>query len=167
MRPYRYRFHSRWLLPAEPRRVYAVLARPQEYPRWWPQVRAARAAPDGRSGSARVRSVLPYDLRVSIRELPGPSREPSPGGVGVLWVAVDGDIRGELGWRLRPWGAGTLAEFEQRVEVVTPPAAAPVAARPARAAAQPLAHDARRGTRAAEPARRSGRRPARTSRNGL
>ncbi|MET8555134.1 SRPBCC family protein [Streptomyces sp. NPDC004959] len=120
MRPYHYRFRSRWLLPAEPRRVYAVLARPEEYPRWWPQVRSARTADDGRSGSARIRSVLPYDLRVTIRELPGPSEAPGPDGVGVLRAAVDGDIRGEVGWRLSPWGAGTLAEFEQRVEVVTP-----------------------------------------------
>ncbi|WP_432090486.1 SRPBCC family protein [Streptomyces sp. NRRL F-5630] len=120
MRPYHYRFHSRWLLPAEPRRVYAVLARPEEYPRWWPQVRSARTADDGRSGSARIRSVLPYDLRVTTRELPGPSEAPGPDGVGVLRAAVDGDLRGEVGWRLSPWGAGTLAEFEQRVEVVTP-----------------------------------------------
>ncbi|WP_431032414.1 SRPBCC family protein [Streptomyces sp. P6-2-1] len=121
MHPYHYRFRSRWLLPAPPRRVYAVLARPEEYPLWWPQVRAARTAPDGRSGSARIRSVLPYDLRVTIREMPGPSRGPGPDGVGVLRAAVGGDIRGELGWRLSPWGAGTLAEFEQRVEVVTLP----------------------------------------------
>jgi hypothetical protein len=80
-----------------------------------------RAAQDGRGGSARIRSVLPYDLRITVRELPGRSVAPGPEGTGVLRAAVDGDIRGELGWRLSPWGAGTLAEFEQRVEVVSRP----------------------------------------------
>src|SRR5207249_4847480 len=63
----RYHFRSVWPVDAAPERVYAVLERAEEYPRWWPQVReVARVAEH--VGVVRLRSVLPYELRVTARE---------------------------------------------------------------------------------------------------
>ncbi|MFD3698720.1 SRPBCC family protein [Streptomyces sp. NPDC058646] len=114
----RYRFRSVWDLDAPPARVYAVLERVGEYPRWWPQFRRVEAV-DGRSGTALVRSVLPYALHVTATEL---LRDPRRG---VLEVALHGDIEGWARWTVRPrrgpgGGARTRALYEQEVEVRLP-----------------------------------------------
>ncbi|MFE6226086.1 MULTISPECIES: SRPBCC family protein [unclassified Streptomyces] len=106
----RYRFRSVWRLAAPPDRVYAVLARAEEYPRWWPQVRAV-APRDGTSGTARFRSLLPYDLRVTVRAA---RRDPA---ARVLEVRLGGDLEGWARWTLTPDGTGTRALYEQEVEV--------------------------------------------------
>ncbi|MFG2877281.1 SRPBCC family protein [Streptomyces sp. NPDC048337] len=113
----RYRFRSVWDLDAPPARVYAVLERPGEYPHWWPQIR--RVAPvDDRSGTATVRSVLPYALHITAAEL---LRDPVRG---VLEVALGGDLDGWARWTVRPRaGTGatrTRALYEQEVEVRRP-----------------------------------------------
>ncbi|MCF6525293.1 SRPBCC family protein [Streptomyces sp. JJ36] len=110
---HRYRFRGQWRLAAPPGAVYAVLARPGEYPAWWPQVREVAPAGAG-AGRARFRSVLPYDLRVTARET---RREP---GAGVLEIAMTGDLEGWARWTVRPEGSGTRLLFEQRVEVRRP-----------------------------------------------
>ncbi|GGY49420.1 SRPBCC family protein [Streptomyces omiyaensis] len=106
----RYRFRSVWRLDAPPDRVYAVLARAEEYPRWWPQVRSV-VPRDAATGTARFRSVLPYDLHVTVRAL---RQDP---GVRVLEVRLDGDLEGWARWTVTPDGAGTRALYEQEVEV--------------------------------------------------
>ncbi|MYS07554.1 polyketide cyclase [Streptomyces sp. SID6041] len=63
-----YRFRSVWRLAAPPDAVYAVLERADEYPRWWPQVREVVPV-DDTTGTARFRSLLPYDLVVTARAL--------------------------------------------------------------------------------------------------
>ncbi|MFJ7157766.1 SRPBCC family protein [Streptomyces sp. NPDC101118] len=110
----RYRFRSVWELPAPPGRVFAVLAEPGRYPEWWPQVR--RVAPGGAgTGTARFRSLLPYDLVVTASE-----RRNDPG-AGVLEVAMSGDLDGWARWTVRPGpGGGTRAVYEQEVVVRKP-----------------------------------------------
>ncbi|MDF3288919.1 SRPBCC family protein [Streptomyces silvisoli] len=109
----RYRFRDVWRLDAPPAEVYAVLERAEEYPRWWPQVR--RVDPiDEWSGTARFRSVLPYELVVTAREA---RRDPA---AGVLEIAMTGDLEGWARWTLGPGGTGTRATFEQQVIVRKP-----------------------------------------------
>ncbi|WP_369201435.1 SRPBCC family protein [Streptomyces sp. PU-14G] len=105
-----YRFRSAWRLAASPARVYAVLERAERYPRWWPQVRSlTRTGED--SGTARIRSVLPYVLTVTLRTV---CRDPASG---ILEIAMRGDLDGWARWTIRADGDGTLALFEQEVDV--------------------------------------------------
>ncbi|MET9699113.1 SRPBCC family protein [Streptomyces sp. NPDC006529] len=108
-----YRFRSVWDLAAPPARVYAVLERTEDYPRWWPQVRAVR--PLGpRAGTSRVRSFLPYEMEITATEL---LRDPAGG---VLEAALSGDLEGWARWTVRPRGRGTRILYEQEVEVRRP-----------------------------------------------
>ncbi|MGW6947257.1 SRPBCC family protein [Streptomyces xanthophaeus] len=112
-----YRFRSVWDLDAPHTRVYAVLERMGEYPRWWPQFRRVERV-DDRTGTALIRSALPYALHVTTTEL---LRDPRRG---VLEVALAGDIEGWARWTVRPRGGPgaprTRALYEQEVEVRLP-----------------------------------------------
>ncbi|KUH37810.1 MULTISPECIES: SRPBCC family protein [Streptomyces] len=109
-----YRFRSLWTLPAPVTTVYAALERPEEYPRWWPQVRAAHRI-DGRSGTARIRSVLPYALAVTLTER---RRDPA---AGILEVTLTGDVEGWARWTVTPHPTvGSRALYEQEVRVRKP-----------------------------------------------
>ncbi|WP_405494865.1 SRPBCC family protein [Streptomyces sp. NBC_00096] len=110
----RYRFREVWDLDATPARVYATLARPESYPLWWPQIRAVAPVGDGRSGTALIRSALPYTLRVTAEEL---LRDPVRG---ILEVALRGDLEGWARWTVRPRPGGARALYEQEVEVHRP-----------------------------------------------
>ncbi|MEU1437311.1 SRPBCC family protein [Streptomyces sp. NPDC005775] len=105
-----YRFVSMWDLSAAPRAVYAHLERIEQYPRWWPQVREVTPV-DGAAGTARIRSFLPYDLVMTLRE----RRRDVPGGV--LEVSLSGDLEGWARWTVLPYGSGTRATYEQEVVV--------------------------------------------------
>jgi hypothetical protein len=108
-----YRFHSRWALPGPPSAVYAALERAEDYPRWWRQVREVRRT-DGTTGLLRVRSVLPYDLTFTAREV---RHDPA---AGVLEIAMTGDLDGWARWTVTAAGTGTLARYDQEVEVRKP-----------------------------------------------
>ncbi|WP_274556143.1 SRPBCC family protein [Streptomyces spiramyceticus] len=105
-----YRFRTVWDLTASPDAVFAVLERAEEYPRWWPQVREATRI-DDRTGTLRFRSLLPYELVVTV----GQARRDAA--AGVLEAAMTGDMDGWARWTVRPHGTGTRAVYEQEVEV--------------------------------------------------
>ena len=109
----RYRFLSLWALPAPPAAVHAVLERVEDYPRWWPQVREVNRI-DDTTGTIRVRSLLPYDLTFTAREV---RRDPA---AGVLETALSGDIEGWARWTVTAGGPGALARYEQVVDVHNP-----------------------------------------------
>ncbi|MEU8620370.1 SRPBCC family protein [Streptomyces sp. NPDC048623] len=109
----RYRFRSVWRLAAAPDAVYAVLERAEEYPRWWPQVREVVPL-DERTGTARFRSLLPYDLVVTAE-----ARRQDPA-ARVLEIGMSGDLDGWARWTLTAEGTGTRAVYEQEVEVRSP-----------------------------------------------
>ncbi|MFF1445010.1 SRPBCC family protein [Streptomyces sp. NPDC058295] len=109
----RYRFRSLWALPAPPARVYDALERAEDYPRWWRQVREVTQV-DGATGVIRVRSLLPYDLTFTAREV---RRDAA---AGVLEIAMTGDIDGWARWTVTADGSGTLARYEQVVQVNKP-----------------------------------------------
>ncbi|MFD0722069.1 SRPBCC family protein [Streptomyces globosus] len=115
---HRFRFRTAWDLDAPPDRVYAVLARAEDYPRWWPQVRRAERT-GGHTGTAYIRSALPYTLRVTTAELLSDPRG------GILEAALGGDMEGWARWTVRPrrgprGTTGTRALYEQEVEVRRP-----------------------------------------------
>ncbi|MGW6926779.1 SRPBCC family protein [Streptomyces sp. NPDC054950] len=109
----RYRFRSLWALPAPPARVYDALERAEDYPRWWRQVREVNQV-DAATGVIRVRSLLPYDLTFTAREV---RRDAA---AGVLEIAMAGDIDGWARWTVTAAGSGTLARYEQVVQVNKP-----------------------------------------------
>ncbi|MEV5174592.1 SRPBCC family protein [Streptomyces flaveolus] len=110
-----YRFRSVWALPAPPATVYAALERAEDYPRWWPQVRAVTRL-DAGTGVITIRSALPYALTSTVRET---RRNPA---AGVLEVTLSGDIDGWARWTVIPAGPGpgTLARYDQEVRVRKP-----------------------------------------------
>ncbi|MEU8675691.1 SRPBCC family protein [Streptomyces sp. NPDC048560] len=105
-----YRFMSVWDIPAPPDTVYAALERVEDYPQWWPQVRAVTAV-DETSGTARFRSFLPYELVVTARQS---HRDPDSR---VLEVTMTGDLEGWARWTVDPRAGGSRATYHQEVVV--------------------------------------------------
>lgn len=110
---YHYRFRSVWELDAAPDVVFGVLERAGEYPDWWPQVREVTPV-DERTGTARFRSLIPYDLFVRARESRNDPR------ARVLEMEMTGDLEGWARWTLSARGGGTRALYEQEVDVNKP-----------------------------------------------
>ncbi|MEU3660809.1 SRPBCC family protein [Streptomyces sp. NPDC032940] len=109
-----YVFRSRWALPAPAAVVYRELERLEDYPRWWPQVREVTRL-DSTAGIVRIRSLLPYDLTQTVREL---RRDPA---AGVLEVSFSGDMEGWARWTVAPDGTGgTSVRYDQEVDVHKP-----------------------------------------------
>ncbi len=108
-----YRFRSLWSLAAPLGEVFDALADAERYPRWWPQVREVTPL-DASSGVVRIRSVLPYDLLFTGREV---RRDPADG---VLEIAMTGDVDGWARWTLATDGTGTRARYDQEVHVTKP-----------------------------------------------
>lgn len=96
------------MVPGAPERVRAVLMDLEHYPTWWPQVIAVAKVTED---DARVlcRSVLPYTLDLWLHAV---HRED-----GLLETSIEGDLRGEVRFRLAKRCDGTLVELEQDVEV--------------------------------------------------
>jgi hypothetical protein len=109
----RYRFRSRWRLPAAPALVYTALERVEDYPRWWRQVREVNRIDDA-TGVVRIRSFLPYDVTFTVRET---RRDPV---AGILETTLSGDIDGWARWTVSADGTGSLARYEQEVDVSKP-----------------------------------------------
>ncbi|MEU8714469.1 SRPBCC family protein [Streptomyces sp. NPDC093272] len=108
-----YRFRSLWPLPFGSAAVYRALERVEEYPRWWPQVRTVSRL-DDTTGVITIRSVLPYDMTFTARET---RRDPA---AGILEIAMSGDIEGWARWTVTADGTGTLARYDQVVDVTKP-----------------------------------------------
>ncbi|MET9811160.1 SRPBCC family protein [Streptomyces halstedii] len=109
-----YRFRTVWDLPAPPGAVYTALEQAEDYPRWWPQVREI-ARVDDTTATARFRSVLPYDLVLTLRQ-----RRHDPA-ARVLEAALSGDLDGWARWTVTPRGGGSRVVYEQEVHVRAAP----------------------------------------------
>lgn len=105
----RYRFRTRWWLPADPSAVFAMLADLVDYPRWWPDVRSVRWL-DGDTAEVRARSSLPFTLVMLLHRIEEDERR------GVLAVGLRGDLRGSLRVEVTRDGLGTGVEVVQEVE---------------------------------------------------
>jgi uncharacterized protein YndB with AHSA1/START domain len=105
-----YVFRSEWRLPAAPAEVYAVLSDVETYPQWWPQVRKTRRI-DDQSGELTCRSLLPYDVVFRMfQELEDPESL-------VLRARMEGDLSGTSQWTITADGDGSVAVFDENVEV--------------------------------------------------
>lgn len=105
-----YRFTSVWELPAPPDAVYAALERPEDYPRWWPQVREVSRI-DNATARARFRSSLPYDLVLTLRQ-----RHSDPVSR-TLEAEMSGDLDGWARWTVAPHEGGSRIVYEQEAVV--------------------------------------------------
>ena len=125
LHPNHYVFRSEWRLDASADEVYAALVDVAAYPTWWPEVRSAKELTD-HSGELRCRSMLPYDLVFVIdREVEDPVAR-------VLRAHVSGDLIGTSQWTIAGDGSGSIAVFDEDVEVGKAPVrAAGLLARPA------------------------------------
>ncbi|MGH8860180.1 MAG: SRPBCC family protein [Jatrophihabitantaceae bacterium] len=105
-----YVFRSVWRVAADPDAVFAALADVGAYPKWWPQVVGARQI-DDTCGELRCRSLLPYVLTfVAHREIEDPVAR-------ILQARLDGDLAGTSQWTVSADGAGTIAVFDEHVDV--------------------------------------------------
>jgi hypothetical protein len=104
----RYVFRSSWRLDAPPADVVAALESLDDYPTWWPEVRAATRI-DDETFELRCRSTLPYDLvfetRRAVHDTVG----------GVLEANMIGDLEGFSRWTITADGNGTIAVFDEDV----------------------------------------------------
>lgn len=105
-----YRFRSEWRLGAPPDDVFRALAEIDDYPTWWPEVRAVHRLPDD-ARRLVVRALLPYDLVCTIRQ----SRRDR--GAGILEATMDGDLEGFSRWTITAPPGGTVAVFDEQVVV--------------------------------------------------
>jgi hypothetical protein len=105
-----YRFTSAWDVDATPGHAYEVLGDLLEYQRWWPEIKEMRQRDDG-SVDVRARSLLPYDLRFTMRRT---RQDPD---AGVLEVAMTGELEGFSRFTVTARSGGSRVLFEE--EVVT------------------------------------------------
>ncbi|MFD8213605.1 SRPBCC family protein [Streptomyces sp. NPDC059697] len=106
MELHRYRFRSVWDFARPPDEVFAALRVVDDWPLWWPGVRRARRI-DEQSGAFLLRSLLPFDLHLTIT---GAFEDTESR---VLRGVVGGDLEGVSGWSVRPHGTGSRAVLEQ------------------------------------------------------
>jgi uncharacterized protein YndB with AHSA1/START domain len=113
-----YRFLDEWRLPADVERVYDLVARPLEYPRWWGEVFLAaegdggEAAP-GKRVTVKARGFLPYRIRFTMTclEADRPYR---------IHSKLEGDFEGTGTWLLEEDDGGTHATLDWRPSVQKP-----------------------------------------------
>lgn len=104
----RYLFRSRWELPFPARDVYDTLYELVRYPEWWPQFREVTKLDDEHHRMV-VRSFLPYEISYIIE------REVADAALGTLRGKVDGDIAGNIEWRINPSPTGSVVYFQEDV----------------------------------------------------
>ncbi|HUR73131.1 MAG TPA: SRPBCC family protein [Sporichthya sp.] len=107
-----YVFRSHWLVPAPVPAVFATLAKLDEYPKWWKQVRSTKPI-DEETCEIEVRSWLPYSIVMTAHHS---RRDPD---AGVLEARLTGDLEGSSRWTMAPSpdGSGTVLQFGEEVEV--------------------------------------------------
>lgn len=107
---------TEWRLAAPVSRVWAEIARPEQWPSWWRAVRAVEIVRAGdANGVGAVRrftwkTALPYDVTF---ELEATRVEPEH----TLEGRATGELNGVGLWTLSPDGTGTRVRYDWRVEL--------------------------------------------------
>jgi hypothetical protein len=111
-----YHFEDHWQVPFPIDRVWEVLARPEEYPRWWKGVylSATRLDADSKRVAVVARGRLPYKLRFTIESLS--NRKPT-----LIEFRAIGDFVTDVSrWILEPCGDVTAVTLEWNPRVEKP-----------------------------------------------
>jgi uncharacterized protein YndB with AHSA1/START domain len=113
-----YRFLDTWRLPADIERVYQLVGRPIDYPRWWGEawlsVEGDGGDPEpGKHVEVLTRGYLPYRIRWSLTclEVDRPNR---------IHSRLEGDFEGTGTWLLREDGDVTIAQLDFRPNATKP-----------------------------------------------
>ncbi|MGQ0615493.1 MAG: SRPBCC family protein [Acidimicrobiia bacterium] len=104
-----YEFTSVWPLDYPADLVFLALKQLEDYPAWWPEVRAT-ARIDDESARVTVRSALPYDLAFVVRQV---RADPE---AGVLEASMHGDLSGFSRWSIVATPTGAQATFFESVD---------------------------------------------------
>jgi hypothetical protein len=104
----RYSFRSVWYVDAASGDVFDVLRDVRTYPAWWPEIKEVWQISDD-SIDVRARSLLPYDLRFTMRR----TREDRD--AGVLEVDMTGDLEGGSRFEITPTSTGSRLVFAEEV----------------------------------------------------
>ncbi len=105
---------SEWHLAAPPEAVWAVLEAPEEWPRWWPEIRRVQLLQaGGNDDEGAVRrtwwtSRLPYGFVIDFTTRA--SEKPR-----MLAVEADGDLHGMGRWELEAIPVGTRVRYTWQV----------------------------------------------------
>ena len=110
MAPARYVFQSIWHVDASPNEAFEVLRDINTYTAWWPEIKEVWQV-DEESVDVRARSLLPYDLRFTMRRTRGAKQ------AGVIEVAMTGDLEGFSRFTITRGEQGSRVIFDE--EVVT------------------------------------------------
>jgi uncharacterized protein YndB with AHSA1/START domain len=111
-----YHFEDRWYVPFPIENVFDVLARPEEYPRWWRGVYLSATPLDGERKRVAVvaRGRLPYKLRFTIESV----MQERPR---LIAFRASGDFVTDISrWLLEPRGEGTTVTLEWNPRVEKP-----------------------------------------------
>lgn len=115
-----YHFVTRWRVCATSEEVFEIISRPEDFPRWWPDVylRVTDLAPGDEHGLGRrvrfhTRGWLPYtlDWDSTCTEVDRPRR---------LAVAASGDFVGRGVWTFEQDGDRTSLTFDWRLSAEKP-----------------------------------------------
>jgi Polyketide cyclase / dehydrase and lipid transport len=109
-----YHFEDHWQVPFPIEQVWEILARPEDYPRWWRGVylSATRLDAEGKRVAVVARGFLPYKLRFTIESLK--HEKPT-----LIEFRASGDFVTDISrWIIRPDGNGSavILEWNPRVE---------------------------------------------------
>ncbi len=109
----RYHFITRWRFRATPEEVFAILAEPLDYPRWWPSVYLSVRELGRRRVRMVTRGWLPYKLRWDSEEIESirPER---------LAIRAAGDFEGTGAWSLAKDGDYTDVTFDWKIQAAKP-----------------------------------------------
>jgi uncharacterized protein YndB with AHSA1/START domain len=111
-----YHFEDHWYVAFPIEHVWDVLARPEDYPRWWRGVylSATRLDADGKRVAVVARGLLPYKLRFTIESL---SQEKPR----LIEFRATGDFVTDVSrWTLAPRSGGTAVTLEWNPRVEKP-----------------------------------------------
>jgi len=111
-----YRFEDRWRVSFSAEKVWEVLSRPEEYPRWWRGVYLSAKLLDhsGKRVAVVAQGRLPYKLRFTIETLR--TEKPS-----LIEFQATGDFVTDVSrWVLKPDGEGTAVTLEWNPRVEKP-----------------------------------------------
>jgi len=103
-----YTFGSVWHVSASPDDVFHALARPADYPLWWPEIRDVRPRGD-QTFQLTCKSTLAFTLSVTATPIVHDRA------TRVLEARLTGDLDGSCRWTVGVHATGTSATFDEEV----------------------------------------------------